>query len=220
MVRYLLAAAIAAATLSPAAAQSPDATLDRAVGAYAKVKTVRATFAQTLTNPLTGSTVNSRGEMLQRRPNQLAVTFTEPAGDRIVADGTWLWLYLPSSTPGQVIRTRIGQGGAGVPDLTAQFLDSPRSRYSIADAGRATVAGRAAHALALTARDASVPFAKATIWVDDADGLVRQFEVTDANGVVRRVTTTKLAINAPVDRAAFRFAPPKGVRVVEQPGQR
>ena len=215
----LLASVLAAPRAVPLAAQSADATLDRAVAAYAKVKTVRATFAQTLTNPLTGSTATATGEMLQRRPGQLALRFTDPAGDRIVADGTWLWLYLPSSAPGQVIRTRIGEGGAAVPDITAQFLDSPRSRYTVSDAGRAEVQGRPARALSLVARDASVPFAKATVWVDDADSLVRQFEVTDRSGLVRRVTITKLAVNVPVDRSAFRFQPPKGVRVIEQPSR-
>ena len=37
-------------------AQSVDATIDRAVAAWAKVKTVRGTFDQTVTNPIVGST--------------------------------------------------------------------------------------------------------------------------------------------------------------------
>jgi outer membrane lipoprotein-sorting protein len=65
-------------------------------------------------------------------------------------------------------------------------------------------------------RQGSQPFSRATIWVDDRDGLLRQFDVTDNNGVTRRVRITSISVNVPVDAAAFRFTPPTGVRVVEQ----
>src|SRR5437868_2962102 len=80
----------------PAAAQSIDATLDRGLRAYNSARTTKATFEQMLSNPLTGSSSKARGELLMRRPNQLSVKFTDPSGDRIVADGGMLWVYLPS----------------------------------------------------------------------------------------------------------------------------
>ncbi|MDQ6829957.1 MAG: outer membrane lipoprotein chaperone LolA [Gemmatimonadota bacterium] len=206
----LLSASIAAPR------QSTDATLDRAVAAYAKVKTLNASFTQSITNPLTGSAITSRGEMLQQIPGKLSVRFTDPAGDRIVADGKAVWVYLPSTDPKQVLKLRAGEGVTGTPDVTAQFLESPKSRYTVSDAGKSSIAGRPAHALLLVPRQAGMPFSKATIWVDDADNLVRQFETVQGDGVVRRVTITRLAINGPVDAAAFTFVPPKGVSVFDQ----
>src|SRR5919204_2502611 len=156
----LVALTVAGAALTPSTQQSPEATLDRAVAAYSKVKTARATFTQSLTNPLTGSTVTSRGEMQQRIPGYLDVRFTEPAGDRIVADGKSMWIYLPSTNPGQVIKTRPGESGAGVPDVTSQFLDSPKTRYTVSDGGKDAVDGRPAHVLVLAPKDPSIPFTK------------------------------------------------------------
>src|SRR5215218_9889677 len=109
--------------------------LDRAVAAWSKVRTARATFEQTITNPLTGRTLTSTGEYQQQRPGKLSVRFSNPADERIVADGKHLWLYLPSSAPGQVIRTSLKEGGSGTVDLSAQFLTSPRSRFTVAPAG-------------------------------------------------------------------------------------
>ncbi|MDQ3698606.1 MAG: outer membrane lipoprotein chaperone LolA [Gemmatimonadota bacterium] len=212
----ILATIFLGAAAQPLVAQTPAATLERAIAAYAKVKTVRATFTQTLTNPLLGTKTEARGEVVQQRPQYVSVRFTEPAGDRIVADGEWIWIYLPSSNPGQVIRTPIGSDGSGVPDVTAQFLTAPRERYTVRDGGRGTAAGRPAHILALTARDQTLPFTTANVWVDDADGLVRQFETTDPSGLVRRVTMTRLTTNGAVDREVFRFTPPKGVTVFSQ----
>ena len=84
-------------------AQATDP-IDRAVAAWAKVKTVKGTFEQTVTNSITGTSATSRGEYVQERPNRLAIRFTQPDGGAIVADGKVLWVYLPSSSPGQVVK--------------------------------------------------------------------------------------------------------------------
>jgi outer membrane lipoprotein carrier protein len=212
----LSAQGAAAASGAQEASGAAATAIDRAAAAYAKVRTARATFEQTLKNPLTGSVLVSRGEFLQQRPNRLAVRFTDPAGDRIVADGKYVWLYLPSTTPGQVIRTPVSQAaGVGTVDLTARFLDAPRARYTIGDAGADTVGGRPARVVTLVPRTAQ-PFVRATVWIDDADATVRQFEVVDQNGVTRRVRLTSLTLNGPVDGSAFAFKVPRGVKVYTQ----
>jgi outer membrane lipoprotein carrier protein len=75
--------------------------------------------------------------------------------------------------------------------------------------------GRAAHTVLLTPKVGGIPFVKARIWVDDSDGLVRQFETTDLNGGVRRVRIEKIDLNVPVEAQLFTFTPPQGVRVVD-----
>ena len=209
-----LASAVFAA---PLAAQSADATIDRAVAAWAKVKTVRGTFEQTVTNSLTGSSANSRGTYAQERPNRLAIRFEQPGTDAIIADGKVLWVYLPSSAPGQVIK-RPATDRASVPiDLTGQFLDSPRTKYDITAAGTRTVSGHPAHGLTLVPKaGTSAPFTKATVWIDDDDALIREFEETESTGVTRRVRLTSVEPNAPVARSDFTFVVPKGVKVVDQ----
>ncbi len=212
----LLAISIVALT-APVAAQSPTAVLDRAVRAYGNVKTVRASFTQTITNPLLGQTVSSAGELLQRRPNHVSVRFTDPAGDRIVADGAWVWFYLPSSVPGQVIRQRIASGGAGTPDLTAQFLDTPSSRFNATDLGTEKVNGRTARVVSLLPKPGvEAAFTKAVVWIDSADALIRQFELTEPSEIVRRVTITRLTLNPIIPASVFRFTPPSGTRIIDQ----
>jgi outer membrane lipoprotein carrier protein len=213
-------AALPALTPAPRpTAQQPSATatIDRAVAAYAKAKTARATFEQTLTNPLTGSNLVSRGELsLQQRPNRMSVRFTDPKGDRIVVDGTSLWVYLPSSNPGQVIKLPAGRNGVGGVDLVGELLTSPRTRYNVTDAGAATLDGRATRVVALAPKREGQQIAKARVWIDDRDATVRQFEVTDANGLMRTVRIMTWRANAPGAASEFRFAPPKGARVLDQ----
>lgn len=211
--------AILAAAILPlaAGAQSADATLDRAASVYAGLRSVRAEFRQTLINPLTGTTATTSGTILRRKPNLLSISFSN--GDRIVADGKNLWLYFPSSVPGQVIRQSAGAGASAAFDPAGELLSTPHSRYAAANAGKSSVAGRAAHVIALTPKSASAPFAKVKLWVDDSDSSVRQFEVTERSGLTRTISITRLAANAMLPRSAFSFSVPRGVRVVTQPVQ-
>jgi chaperone LolA len=209
------ALALAIAVGGPASAQSNPA-IDRAAEAWSKVKSLSGSFEQTLNNPLTRKTSTAAGSFKQQRPNKLAIRFTNPAGDAIVADGQYLWVNLQQATPGQVIKRPLTDDMAAPVDL-GQFLDSPATKYDIADRGMETVSGKSTHKFDLTPkRRSTAPFNKATVWIDDADGMIRQFEVNETSGVVRRVLLTRLDVNAPVSAADFRFSVPKGLRVIER----
>ena len=214
MRRTISAAVIAlAAATTAAGAQTPaDAALDRAVAAYHKVQTLRATFDQSLDNPVTGRSSRATGELLVKRPGRIAVRFTQPSGDRIISDGKYVWIYLPTSAPGQVIRAHASASRGTGMDVSTELLTAPRTKFTVADAGAATVAGRATRIVVLTPRTAR-NYAKARLWIDDADGIVRQLELTENSGVVRTIVFRTLQLNAKVPASAFKFEVPKGVKV-------
>jgi outer membrane lipoprotein carrier protein len=204
-------------TIPASKKQDVNSTISRAQGAWSRVKTLKATFEQTITNPITGAALTSKGALEQRKPNRLSITFSDPKGDRIVADGKYVWVFLQSATPGQVIKLANTDVGAASTDLIGQFLSTPRSRYNATDAGIDRVGTRAARILVLTAKPGQqVPFFRAKVWVDSTDSFIRQFESVDANGVTRRVRLLTLSPNAAVDNKAFSFSVPKNVRVVER----
>ena len=201
---------------APLAAQSADSTLDRAVAAYATVKTARISFTQTIDNSLTGTKVTTDGELQQRRPSLFAVKFAEPSGDRIVSDGKWVWVYLPSTNPGQVIRAKVG-ADVGAPDFAAQFLEAPRKSYTVSGGSAASIDGSATHSVMLAPKSTESPFSKVTLWVNDGDALLRRVETVDQSGVTRLITVTKFAKNSAVDANAFVFKVPTGVKVFDGP---
>src|SRR6266576_2941633 len=108
------------------AVQDPGPVLDRASASFDTVRTLQANFVQIIDNPMLGDPDTTRGKLFQLRPNYFAMRFTEPKNDRIVADGRRLWLYTPSTTPGQVIRTAIPGTGTTGPNLIGQFVERPR----------------------------------------------------------------------------------------------
>lgn len=214
MRKLLSVAAVALAIPAYASAQSAETIIDRAVAAYARLNSMRAEFRQTLTNPLTGSTQTTTGELVRRKPNLMNITFDN--GDRVAADGSTLWLYLPSSVPGQVIKVPYTGGNAGSVDPADQFLRAPRTRYNVTSAGSATVGGRATKVLNLVPKRRNDAVTRAKLWIDDRDYSLRQLEVESPNGLKRKIVITSFSANPQIDRAKFRFTVPPGAKVVDQ----
>lgn len=212
-IAFTLAIGMAGAT--SAYAQSLGDLVDRAASEHAKMRTARVQFTQIITNPLTGTRINARGHVLRRAPDLLAINFTDPAGDKIIADGKSVWVYLPSTNPGQVMKLTPGGSDAERLDPASQLLRSPRSRFNIADGGTATVGGRQTRLVLLTPKGRE-SFTRAKVWIDTRNSLVRKFEVTEPSGLVRNVTLTSIQANVAVPASAFRFTPPRGVRVIDQ----
>lgn len=197
-------------------AQDPDleVVLRRAAANYTKARSLQADFSQRSMNPILRTTVTSRGTLYQRRPDRFLMKFSEPAGDLIVSDGSHFWVYYPSVDRKQVIRMPASMGAGGV-DLQAQFLGDPLERFAATYEGREDVAGRTAYVLVLEPRQ-QMGYRVLKVWVDAQDYLVRRFEVTEENGIVRHFELSKLRLDPTLADELFRFTPPEGTHVVDR----
>src|SRR6266404_5386979 len=144
-------------------AQDPAPILDRASASFDTVRTLAADFVQVVENPMLGDPDTTRGTLFQRRPNYFAMRFSEPKNDRIVADGRRLWLYTPSTTPGQVIRSTIPGAGTTGPNLIGQFVEHPRERYTARYVRSDSIEGVAVDVITLTPRPTDLPYSAATV---------------------------------------------------------
>jgi outer membrane lipoprotein carrier protein len=211
IVVFLCSVSAAPSWAQPAA----ESAYDRVTKAWSTHATLEAQFEQRITNPLLGRTATSRGTFLQRKPGQVSITFTDPAGDRIVGDGKSLWVYLPSSAPGQVMKLPGDADGAIVADLLGQLLDAPKRTFTISGGEAATIDGRSTRRVLLVPRvEGSVPFQRATLWLDDKEPRPIRVQVIDGQGVDRAITLTTWKPNAVLPKDAFVFTTPKGVKVI------
>lgn len=212
-----------ASVMVPAAfadAQAPRDTaaamvLYRAAAAkFAIAKTMRAGFEQTLISPVSPTPRTSRGELMQRPPNRFAFRFTDPMGDAVVSDGEALWVYLPSTAKGQVLKLPFEMGGAF--DVVARLLANPGDRTQVRVIPESErVGGEAVTVFALTPRPAGAPFETAKVWIG-ADKLVRQIEVVEPGGLRRRMRFINMRLGVALPKRAFAFDVPPGVRIVDQ----
>lgn len=204
------------AALAPATARAQDvaAVLERAERAYRAAATFTAQFTQTIVNPMLGDPETSRGTLYLVPPDRFAMRFAEPAGDRIVADGEWLWLYAPSSVPNQVIRQPVPQSGAQTPNLIAQFVDRPLERYDATLVGTDTVSGAPVDVVRLVPHERGLGFREAEIAVARRDGLLRRIALVEESGQRRRIVLHDLRTDVRIPPREVTFAVPRGTRVV------
>ncbi len=196
------------------AGQAPDAfaLLESAGKAYRAANGLCADFRQTLSVPLLGEDRVGSGRLCTRQPGLFSMRYTDPAGDLLLADGTWMWMYTPSSDAKQVLRWRMTQGPRGV-DFYKEFLESPRQKYRAAYKGRETVVGESVHHIVLTPVQPA-PYRTAEVWIDGDGVQLRQVQIREANGSVRTVTLTAVDARSVPGADAFTFTPPAGAQVI------
>jgi outer membrane lipoprotein carrier protein len=197
-------------------AQDANALVGRSSRVYRSLTSLTADFVQLIDNPMIDS-AESRGKLVQAGPDKLAMRFTDPPGEAVIIDGRSVWVYTPSTTPGQVIRMSVPSGGPiyGY-NMLAWLLDRPAERYTASYRQADVVGGRSMDVVELVPAVPDLPFEKAVLWLDRADGIPRRLEITEHSGATRTLTLSKVRVNQSVPDSTFRFEVPSGVRVVDQ----
>ncbi len=200
---------------SAARAQDAAAILQRTADRYRQLQSLGADFDQVVSSEMIG-TFRSRGALAQAGASRLAMRFSDPKNEAIVIDGTYIWIYTPSTAPGQVLRVPIASASGYGVNLLGWLLDRPAERYRASYLRKDTVDGTAVDVLGLTPTVEGLPFTSATLWLARSDALPRRIEVTERSGNHRTLTLSHLKPNAPLPADAFVFTPPRGVKVIDR----
>ncbi|HJR54107.1 MAG TPA: outer membrane lipoprotein chaperone LolA [Gemmatimonadota bacterium] len=201
------------APLTASPAQDPEDVAERADRALAALQTLEARFVQRVVNPVLEKTEIGHGTLYYRAPGRYRIEYTFPRGDVVVDDGTWVWIYLPSSQPEQVLR-QPADGSGGANPLT--YLRDLRSMYAVDLVGSEVISGESSDHLSMEPQVEDAPFVHVDVWVGRRTGLLRQVRTTTPDGVEKSYTFTSLEPGATVPDSRFRFAPPAGVEVYDQ----
>jgi outer membrane lipoprotein carrier protein len=208
-----LLALIAAAPLQ---GQDADAIIGRASKVYRSLGSLQANFVQVIDNPMIDS-AESRGTLVQAGPAKLAMRFTDPRGEAIVIDGRHVWVYTPSTVPGQVVRLAVPSGGPVYGyNLLAWLLDRPAERYKASYLRSERLNGRTADVIQLVPAVPDLPFDSAAVWLDRENALPRRLEIHEQSGATRTLSLSQIRVNEQVPERTFSFKIPSGVRVVDQ----
>jgi len=198
-----------------AAAQDAEAIALRAGRTFRALSSIRASFEQVIDDRMIG-TQQSRGELVQSGNARLAMRFSDPKGDLVLLDGTSVWIYTPSTTPGQVIRMPIPTDPVYGPNVLSRILDRPTERYQVSWVREETVEGKPADVVEFIPTTEDPLFSRAVIWVDRAQSLPRRLELDERTGVHRTLILSRLRTNVVVGKNEFVFEVPDGVRVVDR----
>jgi outer membrane lipoprotein carrier protein len=214
IIPLLLSACLALPSL--AAGQDAEAIIGRAARVYRSLSSLKADFVQVIDNPMIDS-AESKGTLTQAGSAKLAMRFSDPPGEAIVIDGKYVWVYTPSTVPGQVVRMQSPSGGPVYGyNLLAWFLDRPAERYRPSYIRSERVGGRTTDVVELVPAVPDMPFTKALIWVDRENAMPRRLEIHEQSGAVRTLTLSNIQVNQSLPQQTFTFKVPSGARVVDQ----
>jgi outer membrane lipoprotein carrier protein len=202
-------AAVAMAPLGATAAQAPDGAIERAVAAWAKVKTVRGTFEQTVTNAQRRSSQASSGTFAFARPGKFRWSYVKPFAQLIVGDGSRVWVY--DQDLNQVTVRELDAALGATPAALLAGDNALQKSFNLAE-------GRAANGLEYvdaTPKAADSQFRH--IRIGFRDDLPRAMILDDAFGQTTELRFTTIERNPQLAPDLFQFTPPKGADVVGQP---
>jgi outer membrane lipoprotein carrier protein len=209
-------ASLSGVAARPARAQDAPAIVGRASKAYQSLASLSANFVQIVDNPMIDS-AESRGTLTQAGAAKLSMRFTDPPGEAVVIDGEHVWVYTPSTVPGQVLRLSVPTGGPVYGyNLLAWFLDRPAERYEAKYLRQEKVGNRTLDVVELVPAVPDLPFDRAVLWLDREDALPRRLEITERSGATRTLALSSLRVNRRIPEETFKFQVPSGVRVVDQ----
>ncbi|MEO5799533.1 MAG: outer membrane lipoprotein carrier protein LolA [Gemmatimonadales bacterium] len=209
----LLPAALAAQSPSPA--ETATQVVSRASRVFKQLSGLEADFRQHIEDPMVGN-LDSKGKLSQTGKNRFVMRFSDPANEVLLVDGTHLWVYTPSTSPGQVTRRPISTSSVYGVNLIGWFMDNPLDRYRLTYVATELVNGKRADAVLLEPVTRDLPFRRATLWFDREDGLPHRFEISESQGQKRTVLLSNVRLNASIPPSTFLFKVPDGVKVIDQ----
>jgi outer membrane lipoprotein carrier protein len=211
-----LAGMLSVSASGPVSAQEARALalVEGAAARYEAASGLCADFSQHLSVLLLGEEKTGTGRLCQARPDRFAMRFTEPAGDAVVVDGSWVWLYYPSVDAKQVLRFPIAEAPGGF-DFHRELLERPGEKYRLEYEAPEPVGGRDTHRIRLVPR-AQVDFEAAVVWIAVEDRLLRKVRIEEENGTVRTVTLATVELDPTIPDDWFTFTPPPGAEVISR----
>lgn len=212
---HALAALVLLLLASPLRAQSAAVIIQRTADTYRQLTSLTAEFEQVVSSEMIGK-FTSRGTLAQAGTSRLSMRFSDPSGEAIVIDGTSIWVYTPSTAPGQVLRMPIARASGFGVNLLAWLLDRPTERYKVTLVRQDEIRGTPVDVLQMTPVVEGLPFTSATLWLARSDALPRRIEVKERSGNHRTLTLSQLRTNTTLPPGTFTFTPPKGVKVIDQ----
>ena len=170
------------------------------------LKTMQASFVQTLKSPKKEELERSEGQLLLTRPNRFRLTYEAPFEQLIIADGRKMWLY-DKDLEQVTVKPQDDSIGSSPASLLAGSKPL-HEEFRVEELGLHE--GFEWLNLYPKAPDASFDYIRVAM-----DGkLLRAIEMVDGFGQQTRLYFDKIVLNKAIKKSRYKFTPPDGVDVI------
>jgi outer membrane lipoprotein carrier protein len=164
-----------------------------------------AEFKQTLLDEDKNIVQQSSGTLALQRPGKFAWIYTEPFEQRIIADGSELWVY--DVELDQVTVKPMDASISNAPIMILMKESDVTQQFNVIEVGQR----KFLFWIELEPREKDLEYQRIFIGLDD--GQVRAMELQDQFGQSTQIVFDNLRVGVVHNPAIFKFVPPEGVDV-------
>ena len=202
--KYLIALVAMLASLSSPAGAAEDAG-QRLMAALKNLDNISADFKQTLLDEDKNIVQQSRGTLALQRPGKFAWIYTEPFEQRIIGDGSELWIYDVELE--QVTVKPMDAGLANAPIMILMKQTDVTQQFDVSEVGQR----KFLYWVELQPHASDLEYSSIFIGLEDDN--VRAMELQDQFGQSTQIVFENMRVGVVHNPATFKFKPPAGVDV-------
>jgi outer membrane lipoprotein carrier protein len=177
----------------------------RLKAALKNMDNLSAEFKQTLLDEDKNIVQQSSGTLALQRPGKFAWIYTEPFEQRIIADGSELWVY--DVELDQVTVKPMDASISNAPIMILMKESDVTQQFNVIEVGQR----KFLFWIELEPREKDLEYQRIFIGLDD--GQVRAMELQDQFGQSTQIVFDNLRVGVVHNPAIFKFVPPEGVDV-------
>ncbi len=182
-----------------------DEAATRLRAALKNMDNLSADFKQTLRDEDQKIVQQSRGTLALQRPGKFAWTYIDPFEQRIVADGSELWIYDVELE--QVTVKPMDSSLSSAPIMILMKQSGIDEQFTISEVGQRK------YLYWIELRPQAPDLEYTHLYIGLEDGKVRAMELRDQFGQSTQIVFENLRVGVIHDPATFKFDPPAGVDV-------
>jgi outer membrane lipoprotein carrier protein len=198
--KYLII--VIALITSPAWAEDAE---QRLRSALKNMDNLSAEFKQTLRDEDKKIVQQSRGTLALQRPGKFAWNYIDPYEQRIIADGSELWIYDVELE--QVTVKPMDEGLSNAPIMILMKQSDVTQEFTVSEVGQR----KFLYWVELKPNASDLEYT--TIYIGLEDDSVRAMELQDQFGQSTQIVFENLRLGVVHNPATFKFVPPPGVDV-------
>jgi outer membrane lipoprotein carrier protein len=204
----LLADGVSGARAPPAALANPQPVVDQVQAFYDKVQTLESDFHQEFLVKAYNQTKTSRGHVIFSKPGNMNWTYVAPAGNRVVSNGTTVWVYQAANKQMYVSAINQSQYPAALSFLTGTGTLGAAFNFTLINGNNPAQKNTAlgfpgGWILVGTPKTATPSYQKVLFYVDKATSQVLRVMILDGQGNTNTLTFDGPRVNGPVTPGQF-----------------
>ncbi len=186
---------------------------ERVQQVYDSAKTFQAKFKQTFTTKVANVKKESTGRVAFAKKGKLSFRYDKPRGNRVVSDGTTIWVYEKEAQ--QMYETKVQKSQYPAALAFLQGSGKLTRDFSLRKLDAAKMKVTDGFVLEAIPNEATPAYKKLILYVDGATSQVRRVLVLDEQGNRNRFDFDHPVLNQAIPDGEFKFAPPPGTNVVK-----